>query len=538
MDKVKVELLLKELSKIASLYKANEFENVIQNSKKLLKSYPKFSPIYNFLGLSYRQLGKVELAEKTLLEGYSKDPRNPSILGNLGSIYRVIGNKEKSINFFEEAIKIAPNDIAVLVNFGNALSDFNSVEDSIKCYEKAKLIDGNNQQILINLAGSYQVLGKFDEARELLKNIIRKFPHLTIPHKMLSDITKYKKNDKHQIEMLKYANYIENNSFKINDEIKYPLFFGLAKSFEDQNEFKEAFKWLKKGNNTKKKSILESFKKLNKENPIKKELLFIKRIKKIFQNIEVDKYDDVNKSGENLIFVLGLPRSGTTLTHQIIASHSKAYGAGELNLLTRAVYNNIDDKNFINIFQNKNFENLNKIIINYNERCKNINSDNKMIVDKSPMNFRMIGFIRMLFPKSKIIHCTRDAKDNCLSIYKNVFNEANVPWSYDLDDLTEYYKEYMKLMHFWNLKLPNFIFNSNYETLINNQEIQSKKIFNFCNLEWEKDSLTYYKKQTPIQTLSIEQARKPIYRSSIKNFVKYSQFLDFKEIEKIESEFI
>ena len=153
------------------------------------------------------------------------------------------------------------------------------------------------------------------------------------------------------------------------------------------------------------------------------------------------------------------------------------------------------------------------------------------------MNFRMLGFIRMLFPQSKVIHCSRGAKDNCLSIYKNVFNESNIPWSYDFSDLSLYFREYKKIMSFWETKMPNFIFNSGYESLVENQEAQSKKIFNFCNLSWEIETLKYYNKNIPIQTLSIEQARNPVYRTSMKNYENYSKFLDFTEIDSIEREY-
>ena len=537
MEKSKSDFLTKEINKVLNFYKLGDFHSIVSRSKKLLKKYPDFSPLYNFLGISYRQLGDIKLAEKILLEGYSKDSKNPGILTNLGSIYRIKNNKRESLRYFKESFKINPNDIALLVNYANALGDFNKVQESISLLEKARLVDKNNQTVMINLASSYQNLGRFEDARNLLIEIIQKFPGLTIPHKMLSDITRYKINDKHHLQMLRYAEYMDKDNQKYTDELKYPLYFGLAKSFEDQKDYKNSFKWLKKGNDIKKLIITRNAKKLNQKNPIKKEIYFLNTVKEIFQNIDITKYDYENKSGKNLIFILGLPRSGTTLTHQIIASHSKTFGGGELNFLTRAVYNNIDDPNFLDIFKNYNFQKLKNIVKNYEENCVDLSNEGKIIVDKSPMNFRMLGFIRMLFPQSKIIHCSREAKDNCLSIYKNVFDDSNIPWSYDVNDLVTYYKEYKKIMNFWNTKMPGFIFNSSYELLVKNQEIQTKKMLNFCNLNWEKDTLKYYKKNIPIQTLSIEQARNPIYKTSLKTYENYSEFLNFNEIDKIEKEY-
>ena len=453
MEKSKGDFLTKEISKILNFYKSGDYHSIIIRSKKLLKKYPDFSPLYNFLGISYRQQGKIKLAEKILLKGYSIDPKNPGILTNLGSIYRIKNNKKDSLKYFEESFKINPNDIALLVNYANALSDFNRIQKSISLLEKARLIDKNNQTVLISLASSYQNLGKFEDARNILLEIIEKFSELTIPHKMLSDITKYKVKDKHHLQMLKYAEHIDKNHTKYTEELKYPLYFGLAKSFEDQKNFRNAFKWLKKGNDTKKFTIIRDAKILNQKNPIKKEINFLNIVQEIFQNIDIKKYDNENKSGKNLIFILGLPRSGTTLTHQIIASHSKTFGGGELNFLTRAVYDNIDDQIFLNIFKDYNFQKLNNLVQNYIENCKDLNNEGKIIVDKSPMNFRMIGFIRMLFPESKVIHCTREAKDNCLSIYKNVFNESNIPWSYNIDDLTTL-QRIQKNNEFLEYKMP------------------------------------------------------------------------------------
>jgi len=537
MEKSKGDFLAKEISKILNFYKLGDFHSIVSISKKLLKKYPEFSPLYNFLGISYRQLGDIKLAEKILLEGYSKDPKNPGILTNLGSIYRIKKNKKDSLRYFEESFKINPNDIALLVNYANALGDFDKVQDSISLLEKARLIDKNNQTVMINLASSYQNIGRFEDSRNLLIEIIQKFPSLTIPHKLLSDITKYKINDKHHLQMLRHAEYMDKDNQKNTDELKYPLYFGLAKSFEDQKDYKNSFKWLKKGNDIKKLLITRNAKILNEKNPIEKEIYFLNTVKEIFQNIDITKYDNENKSGKNLIFILGLPRSGTTLTHQIIASHSKTFGGGELNLLTRAVYDNIEDPIFLDIFKKYNFQKLKNLVENYNDNCRDLSNDGKIIVDKSPMNFRMLGFIRMLFPQSKVIHCSREPKDNCLSIYKNVFNESNIPWSYDISDLTTYYGEYKKIMNFWNTKMPGFIFNSSYELLVKNQEIQSKKMLNFCDLNWEKETLKYYQKNIPIQTLSIEQARNPIYKTSLKNYENFSEFLNFNEIDKIEKEY-
>ena len=153
--------------------------------------------------------------------------------------------------------------------------------------------------------------------------------------------------------------------------------------------------------------------------------------------------------------------------------------------------------------------------------------DNKIILDKAPLNFRWIGFIKILFPNSKIIHCKRDLKDTALSIYKNVFDGGSLPWSYNQENLVKFVKMYNDLMQFWHEKLPGEIYDCHYEKLVNDQVEETKKLIEFCNLPWEEHCIDYTKNNTGIKTVSISQARKPIYKTSVKLSDKYIDYLDF-----------
>ena len=151
----------------------------------------------------------------------------------------------------------------------------------------------------------------------------------------------------------------------------------------------------------------------------------------------------------------------------------------------------------------------------------------KIILDKSPLNFEWIGFIKLLFPNAKIIHCSRNLKDTALSIYKNVFDGSSFPWSYNQDQLIKFTNLYKDLMKFWNLKLPNEIYECNYENLVNNPSIEIPKMIEFCNLNWEENCLDHTKNKTVIKTVSIAQARKPIYKSSVNLSDEYKKYLNF-----------
>ena len=190
---------------------------------------------------------------------------------------------------------------------------------------------------------------------------------------------------------------------------------------------------------------------------------------------------------------------------------------------------------FFELYKKSNDGKIQSIVNSYFSKISFINTNKSNILDKNPLNFQWLGFIKILFPNSKIIHCTRNLKDTALSIYKNAFDINSIVWSNNQDDLVKYISIYLDLMRFWEKKLSNFIYKLNYEKLVENKEEEIQKILNFCELEWEEDCLNFNEKASPIKTVSVTQARKPIYKTSLNSYEKYFIYLDmFKKIEEIE----
>ena len=507
--------IISEIKKIENHFIGKDFDEVINRSIKLLKKHPGIVLAYNFLGSAYRQKNNGILAEKAFREALSFDPKNVKILSSLAALYRLAENYKLSEEFFQKALKINPNNPTTLCNFGNLLRDINKFDEAINLYLKALTFNRRLPIVLLNLSATYQVIGKFELSIKYSKELLNMFPNITLADKQLSHILDYTKDDFHQESMLKKI-----NNEKIKENEKIPLFFALSKSYEDQKNYKNAYKFIEKGNKAQKKYL--NYK-------IDGDIRQFLRIKEIFNNFDFESLFN-NGLGQNLIFIVGLPRSGTTLTHQIIGAHKNTYGAGELNALTRIleprIYNNKFIENFISS-KSIDLNNTKKIAEQYISQLQKTYSTDKIIIDKSPLNFRWIGFIKILFPKAKIIHCTRNVKDNLLSIYKNVFDGSSIPWSYDLDDLTKFRSIYLDLMDFWQKKIPDFIYDSNYETLVKDKENQSKEIINFCELPWDSECLNYHKKENAIKTVSINQARKPIYNTSINSNEKYPELANF-----------
>ena len=226
-----------------------------------------------------------------------------------------------------------------------------------------------------------------------------------------------------------------------------------------------------------------------------------------------------------------MPRSGTTLCEQILSSHSKVDGAGELNFLTEvSELENIISPNEEGIrkFESllKNEKAALKARKEYLRSLSTLNTKNaRYICDKMPHNFVLIGLIRFILPEAKIIYCKRDPIDNCFSLYSHKFTEVSHQYSYDQKILAQYYKLHTSLMNEWIKNYKDSIFVLDNEELVNDQEKISKQLIDFCDLEWESQCLDFYKTKRQVRTASIEQVRQPMNKNSIGAWKKYESHL-------------
>ena len=223
-----------------------------------------------------------------------------------------------------------------------------------------------------------------------------------------------------------------------------------------------------------------------------------------------------------------MPRSGTSLVEQIISTHPDVFGGGELSYLANSInkhFNYADPLVFFESVRNEKGSNFYKIGQDYIELVNKFSENKKYTTDKMPVNFRLIGFIKIILRDAEVIHCQRIAEDTCLSIFKNYFGKDVMPWAYNQQELAIYYKNYQKLMDYWNKTLPNFIYNVSYEELINNQEEESKKLIKYCGLDWHEDCLNFHKNKRSVSTASANQVRQNIYTSSINTWKNYEGYL-------------
>jgi Tfp pilus assembly protein PilF len=507
--------LAEQLKIITNYLTIRNFTRAIEISKKILKKTPNNSFTLNLLGLAYQGKGSHTLAINAFEKAIFYDEKNVSPMNNLANTYKKVGEYEKAERLYNNILKINPNYIQAIHNYANLKKSFLIYDKAIELFKDALKKDPNNNVIRYSLATSLQNLGNFEEAKTEILKILEKDPKFMIAHKVLSEIKEYKLGDPHFNEMLDLI-----NNENIEEIKKIELHFAIGKAYEDIKDYSLAFKHFKLGNKIKKQFI---------KYEIKSEIVQFKNIMESFKKINFEKQSLKKSNHKNIIFICGMPRSGTTLVEQIISTHKEVYGAGELIYLSQSIGRNILDENF-SLSLNKILKQLEKpsndIEQYYNNQLNYHETSAKFITDKAPQNFKWIGFMRLFFPNCKIVHCARNPKDNCLSLYKNNFPSNSMNWSYDEEDIVNYYNGYEGLINFWKSKIPNFIYDLNYENLVKNQEVESKKLLNFCGLSWDPDCMEFYKKnKTPIKTVSIKQARSPIYNKSINSNELYSKYL-------------
>ena len=513
---MKSENINQQIQILLNQFNAKNFELVVSKGNILLRKNPEYIILYNLIGSAYQNLGNFYKAKNSFINGLKLDPNNIAMMNNLAMSYKNLLQYELAEDLYSEILKKNDKYINAYVNLGNLKRDLNKFDEAIELYEKALSHVDKNPIIFYSLALAHQGLGNFEKSITFSKKALDLNINFTRADHLISQSTKYKENNTHYLNLKKKLNTLKNKSIE-----KVDIFFSLAKAEEDMGNIKQSAKYLLEGNKLKKELI--NYK-------ISPELNLLNETQEKFNKIKIETPSNIKEA--EVIFILGMPRSGTSLIEQIITSHSNVFGGGELPILSNIIkYNFI--KNETSIIEN--FEEIledplkvNKLKLDYLKYIKSFKFNEKFITDKAPLNFRWIGFIKVLFPNAKIIHCVRDPKNNCLSMFKNLF-EGGLNFTYDQNDLVNYYKSYLDIMKFWKSKFPNSIFDVQYENLVSNSEKIVKDVIKFCNLKWEENCLNYHKNKTPIKTMSTAQARKPIYNSSLNQFEKYKEYFNILE---------
>ena len=520
-------------------FNKRKFEKVIKLGKKFLKTNNDFQILYA-LGLTYITLKNYLEAEKIFrniiltkpnaenfyiygnihkqlknyneaLEYFSKAINLKSdyseAYNNLGNTQFKLGFFDKAVENYQKAIKFNKKNIPAYFNLAHAYSEDKNFYDLKKVLQEILKLDEKNTTALNDLGYVNLILGNIDEGRKLFERVISIDDKHIRAFKNYFLITKIKKDNK----LFKKLEEIDLSNVK--DEDKIFAYTSLSKCNFDLNKSELALKYLAESNKIKK--IKSNF-------SIEAEKKLFAKIKNIFeQNQDREKIHE-DKLNFTPIFILGMPRSGTTLLEQVLSSHSKIHGAGELNYLPKIIKN-------LNLDKIKIFDNFIKIIRSeYYKKVLHL-SDKKFIIDKLPMNFRWIGFIVKAFPEAKIIHIQRNPMAICWSNYKINFPDPGMDYSLSQKDTAKYYVLYHDLMKFWTDKLKEKIININYETFVNDFINQTHILIDKLGIKWEENFKNYSKNTRPVQTASLLQVRGKIKKNTSEEWKKYRDHLKIME---------
>nr|WP_250646748.1 tetratricopeptide repeat-containing sulfotransferase family protein [Pseudemcibacter aquimaris] len=427
-----------------------------------------------------------------------------------GTALAALGNSKKAITAYNKAIELNPNNGLAYNNLGSIMENSGLQERAKHAYANAVKINANHPEAQNNLAAILLAEGDVENAKIHFEAAIKARPLFVEPHYNLSTIKNYEEDDAHITQL----EAIARNSAALPADKRVKLCFALGKAYEDIGNYDAAFDLFEKGNTAHRRTF-----KFNE----KRAIGITEQLKTIF-NKEYFKGSRKKKSDDPTpIFVVGMPRSGSTLIEQILCSHDNVFGAGELDTMSKVINEKLDI--FPNDYEKLSDDDIKEIGENYIRRIRLLEPDAKRIVDKMPANFHYAGIIAKALPGAHIINTERNPMDSCLSNYGRLFNQT-MHFAYNLEELGRYYNRYQDLIKHWHSVLPkNRLIDVHYEKVVDDLENQAKRIIKFVGLEWDDKCLEFHKNKRTVHTASVAQVRKPIYKSSVERWKNFGDHL-------------
>ena len=471
------------------------------------------------IGEIYRRFGDLAKAAKAGRQAVKLAPRDLDALYNLGLVHTDLHDYTKAIQCYRKALKINPRHGLSWNNLGSALEQQGEKLAALEAYEQAIAINSQHAEAQNNAGAIFSEQGRLDQARACFQAAIDAKPDFVEAHYNLSSFKTYKEDDPH-LGMLERV-YAQRHSLSDHARIRYV--FALGKALDDTGDYDRAFSAYDEGNRLQHALLPLDERRAD---------ALLAQIMRVFNKqffAERQSWQGMTDPERTPIFIVGMPRSGTTLLEQILCSHPSVYGAGELVDLNAAIFKVTslfsgelfnDDRDTLSEAQMK------SLGADYLDRVWQRSPESRFITDKMPANFFYLGFIHLALPGAKIIHAMRDPMDSCFSCFSRLFNDT-MEFAYDQGTLGRYYSRYITLMNHWQQVLPpGTILDLPYEHLVADTENQARRVLEFVGLPWDAACLNFHKNTRLVKTASVAQVRKPIYNSSVgrwKNFVGHLQ---------------
>ncbi|MEZ7813887.1 MAG: tetratricopeptide (TPR) repeat protein [Paracoccaceae bacterium] len=529
---------------------AGDLELAVNYFKKSIKIKPDFADAYNNMATAQKKLGQIELAMECFERAIQIRPdyveahynlglvalENDNLVTAIESFKRAVhlkadyaeahlnlGNAQKRSGFlqaalicYERSIQIRPDFAEVYLQKGIVLKELGDISGARNCYGQALKVNPNYVTAHFNLALIFHQCDEIPKAIESYEKTLELDPNFVNAHYNLVTLKKFHDKDEQLVQMEKL--YKCRN---LDGEKHCRLCFSLAKVNEDIRNFDQSFSYLKEGNALRKNILGYNFS--------SDEALFLNLKSKSAAIFKQRINPEFEQNSPVPVFIVGMPRSGTTLVEQIISSHSKVSAGGELGFIS--LFGSDLALGGVEITQEAIYAFREK----YNSKLKALSCGKSYLTDKTPQNFRFIGLILAAFPEAKVIHVKRQAEATCWSNFKHYFTTSGIGYAYNLADIVAYYRLYEDLMNFWYMSFPGKIYELDYDGLTVSQEVYTKKLIKFIGLSWSPIFLSPHANKRSPQTASRQQVKKKVYQGSSQQWQKFKPYIGdiFDQFQKL-----
>ena len=464
-----------------------------------------------FMGILAFKSGNHDIAEAMLTKALKLDTTYSLVWANLAQVFSVTGQLDKAKKSFKNILNMEPKNGLIWAEYGTVLTKLANYEEGRDAYLKALEFKPDSPRVHLSLGHVYKTMGEIDNSIDSYKNTILQNNLSGEAYWSLANLKTYSFSENEIIDMEKTL------KGEMSDIERSQMHFALGKAYEVKKDFDKSFKNYYEGNKVKKGLIKYSSDDTTDNT---------KRILNFFNKENIQKLEKSSTGDRDPIFVLGMPRSGSTLVDQIISSHSKVDGTQELPNIIKiaAELNSNNQKDYPEVLKDLDESKLSNLGKDYISETAWARDSAPFFIDKMPNNFIHIGLIKTILPNAKIIDTRRDPMDTCFSCFKQFFARGQL-FTYSLEDLGNYYTDYIRAMNHWHNVYGKDIYTVHYDNVINETEETIRELIDYCELPFEKECLEFYNSSRPVKTPSAEQVRQPIYKSGLNYWKNYEKHL-------------
>lgn len=465
--------------------------------------------------------GRIAEAESIAIRAAAQSKKNPRFFALLGQIAEAKGHLKEAAKHYQKSITLDSKQVMTHIALGQIRTSQGRFKEAITSLQKSLKLQSDHPNAIAALADAYDKHGDPDSALRTIQPFIDR--HDETPHMAVVYATISMNSQQHDEAILMAKRHLDNANLDPNN--RQLLGFVLGRSLESLNRYDEAFEAYRQANEVTPSGF-------NEASYTRK----IDELIEIFSTRHLKALPRSREGSELPIFIAGMPRSGTTLIERIIDAHPRARGAGEINVLHDIIQSMpadiLSDQVYPRCVLDLTQEDVNRLSRAYLEGLRLYQRGVVRVVDKNLFNFQHLGLISILFPRARIIHCRRDPMDTCFSCFASSLSTLTNPWASDLRTTGIAYRQYERLMDHWKTTLELPILDVSYESMVADQQTQSKRLIGFLGIEWDDRCLRHDKRGKTAQatgiapTLSYAQVIRPIYNSSVRRAVKFEQHLE------------